>query len=61
VNRTLWRWYPAKDEWEVVTQATPEMERKVAARYRKHDVRGARYKWTEGYKPKKFRTKTKKG
>ncbi len=56
---TLWRWYPAKDDWEFVTQASPEGSRKVMARYKRHDVKGAKYKWTEGYKPKRFRTRSK--
>lgn len=58
--KTLWRWYPARDEWQLVTQANQDMLRKVLARYKRHDVKGARFKWTIGYKPKKFRTREKK-
>jgi len=36
------------------------MERKVLARYKRHDVKGARFKWTLGYKPKKFRAREKR-
>lgn len=57
MNHTLWRWYPAKDEWEYVTEATPEMKRKVLARYKRHDAKGARYKWTDGAKPRRFRAR----
>ena len=57
--RTLWRWYPDKDEWQYVTESTPEMTRKVLARYKRHDVSGARYTWTTGYKPKRFRKRLK--
>lgn len=57
--KTLWRWYPAKDEWEFVTQATPAMTRKVAGRYKRQDAKGARYKWTDGDKPRRFRTRSK--
>lgn len=60
MTETLWRWYPAKDAWEFVTQATPDMKRKVLARHKRHDVRGARFKWTDGGPPKRFRTRTKK-
>jgi hypothetical protein len=59
MTETLWRWYPAKDDWEVVTQATQDMKRKVLARYKRHDAKAARYKWTTGYKPKKFRARAK--
>lgn len=59
MNLTLWRWYPAKDDWKYVTQATEEMKRKVMARYKRQDARGSRYKWTTGYKPKRFRTRAK--
>lgn len=52
---TLWRWYPARDEWELVTQAAPEMQRKVLAHYKRLDAKGARYKWTNGAKPRRFR------
>jgi hypothetical protein len=55
--RHLWRWYPAKDEWELVTQANADMARKVMARYKRHDAKGARYKWTDGTRPKRFRTR----
>jgi hypothetical protein len=61
-NPSLWRWYPGKDDWEFVTQATPAMKRKVLARHKKHDARGARFKWTDGpEKPRKFRPGKKKG
>lgn len=56
----LWRWYPAKDEWELVTQATTDMARKVLAKYKRRDARTARYKWTTTEKaPKRFRARTK--
>jgi hypothetical protein len=58
MNWTLWRWYPGKDEWEFVTQATKDLKRKVLARHKKHDAKGARFKWTLGdKKPKRFRTR----
>jgi hypothetical protein len=57
--KTLWRWYPAKDGWEFVTQADEAMQRKVLARYKRHDAKGARFKWTDGAKPKRFRTRSK--
>jgi len=61
MNQTLWRWYPAKDDWEFVAQAAPDMRRKVLARHKRHDVKGARFKWTLGKKPRKFRPGKKKG
>lgn len=56
----LWRWYPAKDEWELVTQAESGMARKVLAKYKRRDARTSRYKWTLTNKaPKRFRTRSK--
>ncbi len=60
VEEILWRWNVTKDDWEWQTQASPEMKRKVLARYKRHDARGVRFKWTDGYKPKKFRAREKK-
>lgn len=59
--KTLWRWYPAKDDWEFVTQAASEVSRKVLARHKRHDAKGARFKWTDGAKPRKFRTRRRDG
>lgn len=64
---TLWRWYPGKDDWEFVTQATVDpnskinLKRKVMARHKRHDSKNAKFKWTATEtKPRRFRTREKK-
>lgn len=54
----LWRWNVTADDWELITQASPEMTRKVMARYKRHDIGTARFKWTDGAKPRKFRKRS---
>lgn len=58
--KTLWRWYPAKDDWELVTTATEDKRKVVLRGYKRRDAKGARFKWTDGAKPRKFRTRVKK-
>ena len=55
----LWRWNVSKDEWEWQTEATSDMAAKVLRNYKRRDNKGVRFRWTEGTKPKKFRTRRK--
>jgi hypothetical protein len=56
---TLWRWSVPKDEWELVTQAEAEARAKVLRSAKRRDRVGVRFRWTEGEKPKKFRSRSK--
>lgn len=56
----LWRWSHVKDDWELVTTAAVDKCKTVLRGYKRRDAKGIRYKWSDGAKPKKFRTRTKK-
>lgn len=57
--RHLWRWNRTKDEWELITTAAEDKCKAVLRGYKRRDAKGVRFKWTDGYKPKKFRTRSK--
>lgn len=57
---TLWYWSVRNDEWEVVTQANEDDKKKVLRTHKRRHPKGAKFRWTTGDKPKKFRTRAKK-
>lgn len=57
--KTLWRWSVVKDEWEYVTKSTPENCKATLRGYKRRDAKGIKFRWTDGQKPKKFRTRRK--
>ncbi len=61
MTKTLWRWSHARDDWDFVTTATEDKTKAVLRGYRRRDAKGVRFKWTDGDKPRRFRTRRKKG
>ena len=55
VTWTLWMWSIKNDEWDFVTEALEEHKRRVLSKCKMRNPRTARFKWTTGYKPKRFR------
>lgn len=58
-EKTLYRWNIRKDEWEFITTATLDKLKVVLRGYKRRDVKGVKWRWTEGTPPKKFRTREK--
>ena len=52
---TLWQWSVKADDWEFVTEAPEDRRRKVLSTAKRRAPQGVRFKWTTGYKPKRFR------
>lgn len=44
-----------------MAEAAPDKKQAVLRGYKRRDKKGVRFKWTDGTKPKKFRTREKKG
>lgn len=58
---TLWQWSVKEDDWLLVTVAVGASEQLAAVLrgYKRRSPKGTRFRWTEGHKPKKFRTRRK--
>lgn len=56
----LWRWNVTVDEWELLTTATEDKTQTILRGYKRRDRKGVKFRWTDGDKPKKFRTRSKK-
>ena len=52
---TLWLWSVRNDDWDYVTESTDERKRKTLSTAKKRHPADSRFKWTTGYKPKRFR------
>ena len=57
---TLWQWSVRRDQWEFVTQCTPELKRRVKANAARRNPSGTVFRFTEGDAAplKKYRQRT---